>query len=100
MVGMTPQSVLIERYAQAVRDLKEGRFQTEIPDGDGGDLEPLGHSLRELSAALGAPLHELSKLLEITERINAGVILDEILDFVYETSTRSFPTIASIFSAG
>lgn len=70
-------------YRDALEALASGGAFDEVPEGH----DPLGH-LGERLNALGRTLRrrfdELAQVQQITEEINAGLLLPEVLDHVYE----------------
>ncbi len=75
----------IERLAEVAEHLRDGDFAVEIPALESNDarLQRLAVSLRELARSLARRQREIETLHRITTRINAGLMLDEILDGVY-----------------
>ncbi len=77
----------IHQLREAIRALRDGRFDVEIPcapEDSGDEVALLGLALRDLAGALEKRFQEFSALAKLTERINAGLILDEVLNSVYE----------------
>jgi len=54
-------------------------------------MSELGQSLRDLAGALKAQSEESSMLARITQRINEGLVIDEVLDQVYENFFSLIP---------
>jgi signal transduction histidine kinase len=82
----------IVKYREAAVAMKEGQFRVDIPREGEDDVAALGSALAELSTTLEAKFEEvntLSKevntLSKITEKINAGLVLDEVLNYVFES---------------
>ncbi|MCS6889830.1 MAG: GAF domain-containing protein, partial [Chloroflexus sp.] len=75
----------IERLVEIAEHLRAGDFAIEVPMPSSEDqrLRRLAASLRELAASLARRQREIETLHRITTRINAGLMLDEILDGVY-----------------
>lgn len=73
----------IDRLIEAVDNLLEGDFTVRVPPISNQRLERLAASLRSLGAALARRQQELATLTRITTRINAGLLLDEIMDGVF-----------------
>jgi len=67
-----------------------GRFDVETPVGD-DELGRLGEELRLLSRELKRRDREVETLLHVTERINAGLLLDEVLDLIYDSFRLIIP---------
>uniref|UniRef100_UPI002ACE7E51 GAF domain-containing protein n=1 Tax=Chloroflexus sp. TaxID=1904827 RepID=UPI002ACE7E51 len=75
----------IERLVEIAEHLRAGDFAIEVPMPSSEDqrLRRLAASLRELAASLARRQREIETLHRITTRINAGLMLDEILEGVY-----------------
>jgi len=79
----------ISQYQHAVLAMERGDFHQQIAAGPGDEVGQLGRALAALGRTLERRCDDLKVLVRITERINAGVILDEVMDKVY----RSFRPI-------
>ncbi len=75
----------IEKYREAAVAMQRGEFDVEIPAGDEDDVAELGCALLDLARSFESRFEEFDRLAEITERINAGLILEEVLDFVFDS---------------
>ncbi|MDX9752656.1 MAG: ATP-binding protein [bacterium] len=78
-------------YRQAALAMKEGHFDFDIPIEGNDELSKLGQALDELGNTLEAKFNEIKKLHEVTEQINSGLLLDEILNHVYEAFQNIIP---------
>lgn len=81
----------ISQYIQAARDLARGRFDVEVPAADGDEIGQLGQALRNLAQSLELQYQELQKIDQITTQINAGLLLDDILENVYHSFKDIIP---------
>lgn len=81
----------IARYRDAAIAISRGQFQPEIPSGGPDEVAELGEAIRELGQVLGAKFEELQKLSEITAKVNAGLVLDEVLGHVYDSFHNVIP---------
>jgi GAF domain-containing protein len=75
----------IAKYREAVMAMKEGRFRVPIPHEGDDDVAALGSALADLSQALEEEFEELKTLSKVTEKINAGLDLEEVLNLVFES---------------
>jgi transcriptional regulator with GAF, ATPase, and Fis domain len=75
----------IAKYCEAVMAMKEGQFRVPIPQEGDDDVAALGKALADLSETLEAEFEELRTLSKVTEKINAGLDLDEVLNLVFES---------------
>lgn len=80
----------IESILQATEAIGRGDFHIHIPTGD-DDLGRLGQALRRLGMALEARIRELQTLSDVTARVNAGFLLEEVLDYVYDSFRPIIP---------
>lgn len=81
----------IAELRDAAAEMLKGRFDVEVPVAPPDELGQLGLALHDLARALERRFRELATLAELTERINAGFVLDEILNHVYETFRTIIP---------
>jgi len=83
---MTTHDLLRDRriplYLEAIQRLKRGEYDLAVPVGP-DEIGQLGEALCGLASALGNRNREAQKLDQITARINAGLLLDDILENVY-----------------
>ncbi len=78
-------------YRRAAEQMRRGRFDVEIPSEGFDELARLGESLRALAKNLETRFDEQVKLAEIAERVNAGLVLDEVLEQVYDSFESVIP---------
>lgn len=76
---------------EAVRRLLQGQYDVTVPTEPPDDVGRLGRVLEDLASVLHQRYVEVRKLDEITEQINTGLLLDEILDNVYESFSDIIP---------
>lgn len=82
----------IYHYIEAAEQMLQGQFNIEVPVVPADDeLGHLGLALRRLASGLEVRYREIQKINEITARINSGLLLDEILDGVYEDFREFIP---------
>jgi signal transduction histidine kinase len=81
----------IAQYIKATEQLKQGQFDLEIPASLPDDVGRLGQALRELARVLELRYREVQKIEKITANINAGVLLDDILEIVYRDFRELIP---------
>lgn len=74
----------ISRYIEAAEKLAGGDFKIEFPVLPEDEIGLLGKALLKLAQSLETRYWELNRLNQITRDINAGLLLDEILERVYE----------------
>jgi diguanylate cyclase (GGDEF)-like protein len=81
----------IARYREVVEALRRGRFDVAIPNGGEGEIGRLGAALAELAAVLKRRSERASTLARITQRINEGLALEDVLELVYESFFSLIP---------
>ncbi len=81
----------IPLYIHATERLKEGHYRLRIPLSPRDDLGKLGRALRDLARSLEIRYRELQKLDRIRAGINAGLLVDDILEKVYEDFREIIP---------
>ena len=75
----------IAEYLNAIESMKDGILSLSRAVGEEDEIGELGKALTELSHVWSRRFTETDRLLEITERINAGIVLGEVLDYVYDS---------------
>lgn len=78
-------------YIDAVRRLTQGEYHLDLPVGASDEIGQLGQALRELALALEARNREQEVLDRIASRMNSGILLDEILETVYQDFRAVIP---------
>jgi len=81
----------VSLFREAAEALRNGRFDVEIPTGGSDSISALGEALRELAAALKSQSEQSARLARITQRINEGLRIDEVLDQIYENFFSLIP---------
>ena len=82
---------LVDRYRQAADALRQGHFDIDIPDDVPEDLAGLGDALRVLAVAMKNRSEQAAKMAEISRKINEGLLLDDVLDQVYDSFFSLIP---------
>jgi class 3 adenylate cyclase len=75
----------IPKYRDATLAMTRGRFDVDIPFDHDDELGRLGHALHELGQVLERRFEELRALVHITEKVNAGLLLEEVVDHIFES---------------
>ena len=81
----------IAELRDAAAAMLQGRFSVEVPVTPPDEVGQLGVVLQDLGRALAERFRELATLANLAERINAGFVLDEVLNHVYETFHTIIP---------
>lgn len=87
----SPPDDRIPRYIAATEQMKHGQFDLEVPTTPPDDIGRLGAALRDLARSLEARYREVQQLERITTRINAGLLLDDVLDNVFQDFREVIP---------
>jgi signal transduction histidine kinase len=85
------QDPRISQYIEAAERLKRGDYKLDLPTNSVDQVGQLGQALRDLAQTLERHYRELKKLDEITSHINAGLLLDDILENVYRNFQKIIP---------
>lgn len=87
----SPPDDRIPRYIAATEQMKHGQFDLEVPTTPPDDIGRLGAALRDLARSLETRYREVQQLERITTRINAGLLLDDVLDNVFQDFREVIP---------
>lgn len=60
-----------------------------VPGSD--EVADLARALAQVSSSLEARFEELRRLVQVTQQVNAGLVLDEVLDHVYDSFRSILP---------
>jgi len=88
---MSNEDPRIRRYRDAALAMKGGQFQVEVPVEGSDEVAELGRALKDLGAVLERKFEEIRTLVKVTEQINAGLILDEVLNHVFDSFRPIIP---------
>jgi len=81
----------ILKYVDATLAMKRGSFDIHISKEGTDELAQLGSALDELARSLERRFDEIKTLINITMQINSGMLLDEVLNSVYESFRPIIP---------
>jgi len=81
----------IPKYREAALAMKNGQFQVEVPLGAEDEIAQLGRALLDLRHTLEREFAEINTLARVTEKINAGLTLDEVLSHVFDSFRSIIP---------
>ncbi|MCC7450321.1 MAG: GAF domain-containing protein [Anaerolineae bacterium] len=88
---MTQHEERITQYIAVTEQIAQGNFDVSLPAAQNDEFDRLGQSLHGLAKALEARYREVQKLNLLTARINAGLLLDEVLEGVYRDFKEFIP---------
>jgi signal transduction histidine kinase len=81
----------VEMLAEAAEAMIEGRFDFDLPVTGDDEIAHLGRSLLHLRNVLEHRFVELKTLAQVTEEINEGLVLRDVLDHVFESFRPIIP---------
>ena len=81
----------IQRLVQAARRMREGDFNLDLAVRGADELDQLAVELLQLSHSLDQRFTELRAVAQVAERVNAGLVLDEVCGQVYDTFRGLIP---------
>ncbi|MBI5597559.1 MAG: GAF domain-containing protein [Elusimicrobia bacterium] len=81
----------IEAYRQAAAAMRLGRFALDIPVSPSDQVGALGRELRELAHGLERRFTEFDRLIRLNHDLNAGVLLEEVLERLYASFKGVIP---------
>jgi len=81
----------ITQYRDAAIRMKSGDFLVDVPIGAEDEIGMLGIELRELGQMLEKKFAQIDTLARVTEQVNAGLSLDDVLNHVFETFRPIIP---------
>jgi hypothetical protein len=85
MTDIRARDERIPTLIDAAQRLERGEFDIgNLPAVPDDDVARLGRALLRLATGLEARVRETTRLYEITSQVNAGLLLDEVLDNVFE----------------
>jgi len=74
----------LTRLRAAVQDMQQGQYSIRFDFDTADEVTQLAQSLQELGATLEHRFSELHAMTEITRKINKGLLLDEVMNYVYD----------------
>lgn len=81
----------ITGFRRVVRSLASGRFRLRVSVAGDDDVAQLGRDLDHLARTLERRFEEFKALARVTEKINAGLLVTEVLDHIFENFHRFIP---------
>lgn len=78
-----PQDTRIPEYIHAIERLQAGQYEIDLPVTPPDPLGQLGAALNSLAQNIEDRYREAETLHTITEHINAGLLLDDVMEHVY-----------------
>ncbi len=88
---MNTPSTRLSYYLEVIERLKQGEYQQTLSIDPDDELAQLGFALQDLADALQRQQRRASNLASITNRITAGLTLNEILEKVYDDFRELVP---------
>lgn len=86
---MSEQSIRL--LITAIRAMARGELDVSLPELGDSELREVGEALTELGRSLDSQRAEQRALLEVTGKICSGLLLDEVLNHVYDAFKTLIP---------
>jgi diguanylate cyclase (GGDEF)-like protein len=83
--GKSVDDMRLAEYRRAAEALRDGQYDIEISIGPHDEIARLGEALRVLAIAMKTQSEQAAKLAEISRKINEGLLLEDVLDQVYDS---------------
>jgi diguanylate cyclase (GGDEF)-like protein len=83
--------IRVSRYRKAAEALGQGQFDVSIPIGAPDEVAGLGRALRALARTLKTQAEQSVMLAKITQKMNEGLVIEDVLDHVYENFFSLIP---------
>jgi signal transduction histidine kinase len=81
----------IQKYIDAAIAMKQGNYHVNTSQKGTDEIARLGTALEELASSLERQFEEIKTLSNITARINSGKLLDDVLNYVFESFRPIIP---------
>ncbi len=81
----------IRKYIKAAHTMKQGSFNVSLSKEGIDDVAELGEALDDLARSLEKRFEEIKTLADITTHINSGMLLDDVLNSVFESFRPIIP---------
>jgi hypothetical protein len=88
---LSSEDCRILEYIAVTDQLKRGNYNIRIPTSSTGEVGRLGQALQDLAHTLETRHQELQQIEQITTDINTGLLLDQILERVYQNFRGIIP---------
>jgi signal transduction histidine kinase len=89
MVSKTDPRIL--KYVEVAHAMKQGSFNLNFSEEGSDEVAELGSALQELARSLEKRFEEIRKVTDITAHINSGMLLHDVLTYVYESFRPIIP---------
>jgi len=81
----------ILKYVKAAHAMKEGAFNVNLSKEGTDEVAELGAALEDLARSLEKRFEEMKTLTDISTRINSGMMLDDVLNSIFESFRPIIP---------
>ena len=89
MTDLTDPRIL--KYLEVALAMKQGSFNVDLSREGTDEVAKLGTALEELARTLEKRFEEIKTLSDITTRINSGMMLHDVLNFIFESFRPIIP---------
>ncbi len=88
---MSKMDPRIRKYVEIAQAMKQGRFNVSISREGTDEVAELGVALEDLARSLEKHFEEIKTLTKITTHINSGMLLDDVLNSVFDSFRPIIP---------
>lgn len=81
---------IVSEYCNAIVSIKQGSYEFDLPEA-GDEIGKIGKALDDLKIALDKRSREVQALSQVKDRINAGLTMNEILNYCFEGFREIIP---------
>ena len=81
----------ILKYVEIAQAMKQGSFNIRLAKEGTDEVAELGAALEDLARSLEKRFEEINTLKEITTRINSGMLLDDVLNYIFASFRPIIP---------
>jgi signal transduction histidine kinase len=81
----------IIQYREVAVAMQRGEFHVQVPGGPEDEVGQLGRALLDLGRTLESEFERMQMLARITAEVNAGLMLDDVLNHVYDSFRPLIP---------
>ena len=89
MTSKTDPRIL--KYVEIAHAMKQGSFNVNLSKEGTDEVAELGAALEDLARSLEKRFEEIKTLTDITTHINSGMLLDDVLNYVFESFRPIIP---------
>ncbi len=81
----------VHNLIEIIEYIKEGNFNVNFTTEDQDEISRLGNAIIDLGKLLERRFLEMKKLLNVTSKVNSGLLLEEVLDYLFDNFRDLIP---------